>query len=300
LVRLFRTWWFWLTLAPLVLFFVAVWVRIDAYGLTAERILLLAGGVWAVVLALLFIIRRGDIRLIPGLAGAILLLLSVGPWNFSYLAQSTQAMRLDALVMNAGADKSASPPRGDWSAEEVAEARGIIDYLTGSREGQRAVREVMGKYGVTWDSLQDGSYVVLEALGVPSAAEPNNDTYLAGSRNLAVPVDVVATPQYLQRVALYGEALTDAGTIRLNISADTLWVSRVSPGRLDAASTPLSEWLKKQSGTTLTDPWIDFRFEGRAYRLVVDQLDQQVATGQLPAITRLEGALFASAVMPTP
>ena len=127
LVRLFRRWWFWLTLIPLALFFVAISIRIDAYGLTDERMLLAAGGIWAAVLAVIYLLGRGDIRLIPALAGAILLALSVGPWNYADLPVSSQALRLDGVVMNAGADKSASPPRADWNAAEIAQARGIID-----------------------------------------------------------------------------------------------------------------------------------------------------------------------------
>ncbi len=83
LVRLFRIWWFWLTLIPLGLFFIAVSIRIEAYGLTDERMLLVTGGIWATMLAVVFLVGRGDIRLIPALAGLILLLVSVGPWNYA-------------------------------------------------------------------------------------------------------------------------------------------------------------------------------------------------------------------------
>lgn len=273
LVRLFRGWWFWLTLAPLVLFFIAVWVRVDAYGLTAERILLLAGGAWAAVLALVFIVGRGDIRLIPALAGAILLLLSVGPWNYSYLAQSTQAMRLDALVMNAGADKSASPPRGDWSAEEVAEARGIIDYLTGSREGQRAVREVMGKYGVTWDAAQDGSYIVLEALGVSQPSVDGTVRYATLFRNFdAEPVDVSATPYLIRPVSLYGVAAVEAPPLRLWLESRGLRIGPAGTPDLEVPLVDLSGWLASQSGAFIIDPVIPLVVSGRNYGLVVQAL----------------------------
>lgn len=273
LVRLFRGWWFWLTLAPLVLFFIAVWVRVDAYGLTAERILLLAGGAWAAVLALVFIVGRGDIRLIPALAGAILLLLSVGPWNYSYLAQSTQAMRLDALVMNAGADKSASPPRGDWSAEEVAEARGIIDYLTGSREGQRAVREVMGKYGVTWDAAQDGSYIVLEALGVSQPSVDGTVRYATLFRNFdAEPVDVSATPYLIRPVSLYGVAAVEAPPLRLWLESGGLRIGPAGTPDLEVPLVDLSGWLASQSGAFIIDPVIPLVVSGRNYGLVVQAL----------------------------
>jgi hypothetical protein len=297
LVRLFRGWWFWLTLAPLALFFIAVWVRVDAYGLTAERILLLAGGVWAAVLALVFIVGRGDIRLIPALAGFILLLLSVGPWNYSYLSQGTQAMRLDALVMNAGADKSASPPRGDWSAEEVAEARGIIDYLAGSREGQRAVREVMGKYGVTWDPAQDGSYVVLEALGISQPTTNGEPRFATLFRNFdGEPVDVTATPYLIRPVGLYGDTAVDLPPLRFTMTGGAI---RVGPaGRVDADLQPLdlTTWLAQQNTGSLVTPWIDFAVAGRSYRLVLQSisLDRGEDNAGPTVLNSLEGQLFST------
>src|SRR5690606_31332160 len=53
--RLFRRFWFWLTLIPLVLLAVAIFVRLDAYGLTMERVLVALGGLWAALLAVVFL-----------------------------------------------------------------------------------------------------------------------------------------------------------------------------------------------------------------------------------------------------
>lgn len=297
LVRLFRAWWFWLTLAPLVLFFIAVWVRVDAYGLTAERILLLAGGVWAAALALVFIIGRGDIRLIPALAAFILLLLSVGPWNYSYLAQSTQALRLDALVMNAGADKSASPPRGDWNAEEIAEARGIIDYLTGSREGQRAVREVMGKYGVSWDPLQDGSYVVLEALGISQPSTDGAVRYATLFRDFdGPPVDVSATPYLIRPVGLYGDTAIALPPLRFTVTSGVVTVGPAGSIDEDLQMLDLTAWLARQNSGFLVEPWIDFAVAGRNYRLVLQSasFDRGENNAGPNVLGSLDGQLFSA------
>lgn len=272
LVRLFRTWWFWLTLIPLALFFVAVWIRIDAYGLTDERMLLAAGGVWATGLAAIYLLGRGDIRLIPALAGIVLLVLSVGPWNYAHLPVGSQALRLDAVVMNAGADKSASPPRGDWNAAEIAEARGIIDYLTGSREGQRAVREVMGRYGVTWDSAQDGSYVVLEALGVSEPTVDGLPRYATLWRDFTAPVDVSAMPYLIRPVSIYGDAVLDASPVRFEAKSGELWVGAQAAAPEALTKLDLAAWLAQQDGSYLASPWLDFAVNGRHYRLAVESL----------------------------
>lgn len=295
LVRLFRTWWFWLTLIPLALFFVAVSIRVDSYGLTDERMLLAAGGVWAAVLAVVFLVGRGDIRLIPALAGVILLLMSVGPWNYANLPITQQAMRLDALVMNAGADKSASPPRGDWSAEEIAEARGILDYLAGSREGQHTVREVMGKYGVTWDPLQDGSYIVLEALGMSQPSVDSVVRYATLLRNFdGAPVDVTATPYLIRPINLYGTSVVEAPPLRLWVEAGGLRVGPAGTPDPEVPLVDLSGWLARQTGAFLVDPAIPLLVGGRSYSFVVQALtiDRGENNAGPVTITTIEGQLF--------
>lgn len=272
LVRLFRTWWFWLTLIPLALFFVAVWIRVDAYGLTDERMLLAAGGVWAAVLAVIYLLGRGDIRLIPALAGIILLALSVGPWNYANLPIAQQTMRLDAVVMNAGTDKSASPPRADWNAAEIAEARGIIDYLTSSREGQRAVRKVMGRYGVTWDAAQDGSYIVLEALDVSEPTVDGLPRYATLWRDFTAPLDVSATPYLIRPVSIYGDAVLDAGPLHFEAKSGELWVGAEAAAPEVLTKLDMAPWLGEQDGAYLTSPWLDFVVDGRNYRLAVESL----------------------------
>ncbi len=296
LVGLFRRSWFWLTLVPLGLFFVAVWTRIDAYGLTAERMLLLAGGLWAALLALLFLIRRGDIRLIPGLAGALFVLLSVGPWNVENLPVLNQLQRLETVVVNAGADKSASPPRSDWTAEEVAIARGSIDYLAYHGEGRDRVRDLMARYGVTWPADREGSYAVLEAMGVEIPPGEWEQRYVSISRNFdSQPVDVTATPWLVRPVGVYGPVATEAPPLRLWLEAGGL---RVGPtGTPDLEMPPiqdLSEWLARQTGDALVEPWLDFTVAGRNYRLVVQSitLDRGEGGAGPTVLNTIDGLLF--------
>ena len=111
LVRLFHRAWWWLTVIPLVLFAIAVWVRVDAYGLTSERLMLISGGIWGALLALAFLFGREDIRLIPALAGAILLVFSIGPWSYSAMPNADQGKRLGALLaLKADLTASVSSP----------------------------------------------------------------------------------------------------------------------------------------------------------------------------------------------
>jgi len=303
LVRLFRRTWFWLTLVPLGLFFFAVWVRVDAYGFTSERMLLVAGGVWATALAAIFLFRRGDIRLIPAMAGALLLVLSVGPWNFAYLPQQQQLLRLDILVMNAGADQTLSPPRPNWSVEDVADARGIIDYLVSTREGRAGIRRVMGKYGVTWSPEQDGSYVVLEALGVGQGTVEGLPRYAPLWRNMDTAVDVSATPYMLRSVGIYGNSKVDLPPLRVESQDGVLSVGPLQGSGEAMQKLDLQPWLDRQAdGVAIVDPWFDFTVEGVNYRLVVNSLtfDRGEANAGPRTVSNLDGYLFASRAPTTP
>lgn len=313
LVRLFRQLWFWLTLVPLALFFFAVWVRVDTYGFTSERLLLLGGGLWALALAGLFLARRGDIRIIPALAAAVLLLLSIGPWNYVNLPVQQHLGRLDALVMNAGADKSATPPRSDWSAAEAVEARGIIDYLVETREGRDGVRQVLGRYGVTWAADSNGSYAALTALGV----DPYQGLDSRAPRNRSIwrelettPVPVADTPFYLRGTAIYVDAFTPVGPISIGIRSDKLVIRSSAVYSTDPSALATNEVeidlapvLAREQGATLVQPWIDFAYGGVSYRFALESLNLEYGVGGdgPPTVYNLAGELFADRwPMPTP
>jgi hypothetical protein len=296
LVKLFRRLWFWLTLVPLGLFFFAVWVRVDAYGLTPERVLLVAGGIWASLLAAMFLLRRGDIRIVPALAAVILLVLSVGPSNYINLPLQQQLGRLDALVMNAGADKSASPPRGGWSSEEIAEARGIIDFLVTSREGRTGVRQLMGRYGVTWEEGIDGTYAVLTALGLEQSAIEGLPRYVNLWRNPeSQAVDVSATPFLIRSVGLYGENMIEAPPLWAQVRSGVLRVGPNGSTTEDGVALDFQAWLDRQPESGIDAPWFDFVLADTSYRLVINSVsfDRGESNAGPRTFSSLEGLLFA-------
>ncbi len=148
LALIFWRYWFAATLIPIALLFVAVYVRIAAYGLTEERVLLVLGAVWLLTLGIVFAISRSarDIRLISGLAGVLLLIFSFGPQGLVGLSIASQATRFQAMITQAGG------PTTSLSAESVSddvarELRETIRYLKGRDDDLsrlRATAETMG------------------------------------------------------------------------------------------------------------------------------------------------------------
>lgn len=292
LARLFRNWWFWLTLIPLALFFIAVWTRVEAYGLTDERMLLTAGGIWATVLALAFILGRGDIRLIPALAGAILLLLSVGPWNYANLPLAQQATRLDALLMQPGKGGASFPP--EWTPEQVAKAASIMDYLGSSPAGDAKLAELLQRYGMKSQAVTSAS--VLEELGYQHPAYTVPVTAIAAQRDsLTQQVDVSATPILLGGLTIYGAGQATVAGLNFVIEANQFRIlNQTEP------VTDLTEWIARQPGGALVDPWIDFVIGDRKYRYVIDSMSADLSESGQRTLTYLGGTLFASTPMPTP
>lgn len=294
LVRLFRTWWFWLTLIPLGLFFIAVSIRIDAYGLTDERMLLAAGGVWAALLAVVFLVGRGDIRLIPALAGAILLLISVGLWNYANLPIAQQVMRMDALLSQPGKGGASFPP--DWTKEQVAKAASIIDYLQYSPDGGPRLAALFAKYGVKFQpGGVDTAYSVLKELGYSlDAVAPV--TSLGSTRDtLTQQIDVSATPILLGDLSIYAPGQGSTAGLSFELSGNLLRVLSQTGLEID-----LTAWLARQTDAKMVDPWIDFSIGDRRFRYVVDSISFQLGEDGKRTLANLYGTLFASTATPTP
>lgn len=291
LVRLYRRLWFWLTLIPLALFALAVWVRVDAYGLTTERVLLIAGGVWAALLAAVFLIGRGDIRLIPALAGGLFLVLGVGPWNLVALPDNDQGARLSQLFAAGAADGTGEAPI--WDAEQAAEARSAISYLNREPHGREVLQRVLLENGITYDANERDIVPLMEKLGYP-AWDPQLQGVGTAQRDLTMGVDVSATPYYLRQVEAYFSSGMEE-RLFLRLSDGHLIVRHTNEVllRLD-----LADWAARQTDAKLVEPWIDFAVGEQNYRYVVTTATWRDGTGpnaDRREVTSLSGELFSDA-----
>lgn len=289
LVRQFRRWWFWLTIIPLALFFVAVWVRVDAYGLTEERVLLVAGGVWAALLAMVFLAGRGDIRLIPGLAGTILLMLAVGPWNVTAMPNQDQGRRLSALLGPSDPTVSVAAPQ--WNEEQEREAASKVYYLFRSGHGRAVLRRVLLEHGIVYEPEGENGYALMAELGYPQIVEPRPNV-VSVPRDVALAVDVSATPYYIGEVEAWRASMTTTD-VSFALEDGVLQVYRDGQGALDL---DLGPWVARQPADRLSEPWIDFSLDGRSYRLLVTSVswqDDPEIADDVRAATNVTGLLFA-------
>jgi len=113
--------WYYLILLPLiVVLFLALWRRISEYGLTEDRYLGLAIGVWLAFIAGYFLIsRKKSIRMIPASLCVITFLISIGPWGMISISEQSQVKRLkkiltdESILVNGTVQKAPLPVSGD-------------------------------------------------------------------------------------------------------------------------------------------------------------------------------------------
>ncbi|SFZ82348.1 protein of unknown function [Devosia enhydra] len=280
-VRFFLRFWWWLTIVPLGLFALAVWQRIAAYGLTPERVGLIWGGLCAASLTGFHLLGKGDIRLIPALAGLFLLIASIGPWNVEAWPRADQTRRLETAI-------AISP----MTPEAAERARGALDYLAyEGDEGRAVLLRIAEARGVAYDRLA-GPYALRQALGIPEAALPD-ELRQYRSRDRAIEVNVADTPFFIGAFSAYGSTGNASAGLAFVVKAAELVVSDGTPVPRQSVAIDLAAWLDRQEGETLTDPVLDFVLAGRAYRLIIDDLSFEVGASGEVSVYGLSGVIFA-------
>ena len=291
MVRLFRLAWVWLTLLPLALFALAVWVRIDTYGLTTQRIILVAGGVWAAGISTVYLTRSlSDIRLIPALAGAVLLLAAVGPWNFVNGPIWNQSVRLEAALDSVGWNATQNKP--DWTTKAAADARAAVNYLL-YQDDTDALGKILTGRGAVYDQSNADRNSISALLNLPDEYDSERSKYFSISTTFEMAsINLSATPFFLGELN-YSHGKQPLGAeYQASIEENALLIfeNDVEINRIE-----FNAWLSRQQKTSITDPVITFEISGRTYALVVSKAsgeqDQAQSDIKIEYITAL---LFAS------
>lgn len=124
---------FWIAIMPsVVMVLMAVWQRVEQYGITERRYLLGVLALWLGGVAIYSAVTRTrGIRFIPFTLAVLGVVTFVGPWSAYAAAQRSQLARLegilsehDALPAGRASGEAVEIPFEDW-----AEARSAVDYL---------------------------------------------------------------------------------------------------------------------------------------------------------------------------
>lgn len=134
----------------LVLLFIAIFMRVNDYGITINRYAIILLAVWLSVVCLYTVLGKTNIKFIPTSLAIVLILLSFGPWGMFAVSERSQVNRLknilekskllvDGKIQHEALWKKDSLPRlysvNEFKNEGVLtdtihnEVRSIIDYL---------------------------------------------------------------------------------------------------------------------------------------------------------------------------
>lgn len=125
--------WFFIVLIPLLIMLpLAVWRRVEQYGITEGRYLALLLFAVLTILVVYFIFsRKKSIKMIPMTCALALLLACFGPWSIFNISEKSQIGRLQQLAIKTEIlIQGAIHPAGrDIPPEDAREIRSIVSYL---------------------------------------------------------------------------------------------------------------------------------------------------------------------------
>jgi hypothetical protein len=93
---------YYLLLLPLlVLLFIAIYLRLMDYGITINRYVIIALGVWLSIVGVYTMIGKSNIKFIPTSLAIIMLFTSFGPWGMFSVSEKNQVARLEKILVEA-------------------------------------------------------------------------------------------------------------------------------------------------------------------------------------------------------
>jgi hypothetical protein len=135
-VRKFHRWFYPALLVPAGLLALAIWVRVEAYGITEDRYLVMAFAAWLLLLAPFMTLKpKTGLKAVPLSLAALLALGSFGPWGAEDLSKTSQMARLAEVltrndILRDGRIIPAASEDGDGVAQEdMVQVSSIVNYL---------------------------------------------------------------------------------------------------------------------------------------------------------------------------
>jgi len=151
--------WFYVALVPsIVMLLLAIWKRIDQYGITEKRYFLVVLSLWLAGIALYFIFRRArNIKVIPITLCLVAFVTFAGPWGAFAVSRRSQAGRLERLLAanEMLVDGQARPAQSALSFEDRREMSAVVRYLA-ETHGTAALDPLFGDRLARIDTLAPG------------------------------------------------------------------------------------------------------------------------------------------------
>jgi uncharacterized protein DUF4153 len=173
LLRLFDRGFFPALFLPAGLLAIAVGVRVQAYGLTEERYLLILLTVWLLAIAVFFTFGGRRLVVAPLLLGVLLMLASVGPWGAVDVSIRNQIARLEPLLIENGFLADGRLARHDRPIpfETNKQIGALVVYLTAKHRRPHFIAWLDGRQSGLELSGIWGARSFVQALGMPYVSQ---------------------------------------------------------------------------------------------------------------------------------
>lgn len=164
LVRIFRTYFPYILLPQLGMLFYAIVLRIDQFGITINRYLVVAFGIWLVMLCLFYIFSRDKkLAFLPTSLFVMIVVIMIGPWGITASSERSQLNQLERLfeenyiLFNGSVISLPENFAEEVSAEDRESISSIIYYLCYTH-GCDSMKELYGSSYLTAIHSTEGNY----------------------------------------------------------------------------------------------------------------------------------------------
>jgi len=300
--KLFRKSWFLISIPAALMLAIAVFVRINEYGFTEERVALFLAVIWALGLAAWFTIGPKtirDIRIIPGFAAILLLIGTIGS---GWISIGSQYNRLDNVLGQAVAKTNGKFAVIDIKSAQTAKS--AINYLS-NKDADSALRKAFSQIGyipkddINLSDIYDD--LGLEDIKIPTRYDGMNqsENYEFGNK----PVELAGYNQLLGPYNYYFNqtqnskllTLYDRDGAKLLVTNDALqlWREDVKITEVD-----LKTWSKDHAGASTVIKGPIIIYENGEEKLAIhphklniwkDQTQEQDISGNMEFYVLLNG-----------
>ncbi len=236
---------FYIALLPsIAMLLLAIYKRIEQYGVTENRYFLIVLAFWLAGIAVTFTVRRpGNIKVVPATLAVLALVTSLGPWGAYAVSRRSQEARLDRLLtangLWTGTEIRPAAAADSVSFETRQELSAVLEYLVdvhgadtirrwfgdlpdssgtgalaerrgGGKESVRVASAAMGRLGLEYVGRWEA-----QAIGVPGGAV----NLIADADSTAVPIAGYAYACRVER-RLPAEFVTDGRRYLFNYDGD--------------------------------------------------------------------------------
>ncbi len=206
-IKRFAKIFYYILIPPIILLFIAIFVRAGEYGITENRYYVILLALWLSGITLYNIIsKKPNIKAIPVSLCIIALLSSIGPWSSFSIAKKSQIGRLEELLSknNILVDGKIVKAVNQPPVEEAASIQSIIDFIV----NRNHTDEIQPWFNVSLDSFkyQDGyraEYLATSSIMKELGVEYSNIRFNRNNFNFSSKVELhVETTGYSHLFAL--------------------------------------------------------------------------------------------------